>query len=120
MSDFIVQQLRDTQTLPDETLAALLKSAAHDEALFEAADAVLISNDLRNVPAVFALSRKTMRIIRQNLFWAFAYNALGIPLAAGLFEAILPFAHVSPAFCAAAMGASSVTVVLNALRLKFS
>ena len=89
-------------------------------AAIEAADAVLISNDLRNVPAVFDLSRKTMRIIRQNLFWAFAYNALGIPLAAGLFEAIFPFAHVSPAFCAAAMGASSVTVVLNALRLKLS
>ena len=89
-------------------------------AAIEAADAVLISNDLRNVPAVFALSRKTMRIIKQNLFWAFAYNALGIPLAAGLFEAFFSFAHVSPAFCAAAMGASSVTVVLNALRLKFS
>ena len=89
-------------------------------AAIEAADAVLISEDLRNVPAVFALSRKTMRIIRQNLFWAFAYNALGIPLAAGLFEAFFSFAHVSPAFCAAAMGASSVTVVLNALRLKFN
>ena len=89
-------------------------------AAIEAADAVLISNDLGNVPAVFALSRKTMRIIRQNLFWAFAYNALGIPLAAGLFETFFSFAHVSPGFCAAAMGASSITVVLNALRLKFS
>ena len=88
-------------------------------AAIEVADAVLISEDLRNVPAIFALSRKTLRIIKQNLFWAFAYNALGIPLAAGLFEAFYSFAHVSPAFCAAAMGASSVTVVLNALRLKF-
>ena len=83
----------------------------------ETADAVLISNDLKNVPALFGLSRRTMRIIRQNLFWAFAYNIIGIPLAAGVFETFLPFAHVTPVFCAAAMGASSVTVVLNALRL---
>ena len=84
----------------------------------EAADAVLISNNLKNVPAAFELSRRTMRIIKQNLFWAFAYNVIGIPLAAGVFGAFLPFADVSPVFCAAAMGASSVTVVLNALRLR--
>ena len=84
----------------------------------EAADAVLISNNLKNVPAAFELSRRTMRIIKQNLFWAFAYNMIGIPLAAGVFGAFLSFANVSPVFCAAAMGASSVTVVLNALRLR--
>ena len=87
-------------------------------AAIEAAEVVLISNNLKNVPAAFELSRRTMRIIKQNLFWAFAYNVIGIPLAAGVFGAFLPFADVSPVFCAAAMGASSVTVVLNALRLR--
>ena len=87
-------------------------------AAIEAAEVVLISNNLKNVPAAFDLSRRTMRIIKQNLFWAFAYNMVGIPLAAGVFGALLPFAEVSPVFCAAAMGASSVTVVLNALRLR--
>ncbi|MBQ9753277.1 MAG: cadmium-translocating P-type ATPase [Lentisphaeria bacterium] len=87
-------------------------------AAIEAAEVVLISNNLKNVPAAFELSRRTMRIIKQNLFWAFAYNMIGIPLAAGVFGAFLSFANVSPVFCAAAMGASSVTVVLNALRLR--
>ena len=84
----------------------------------ETADAVVISNNLKNIPAAFGLSCRTMRIIKQNLFWAFAYNAIGIPLAAGVFDCFLPFTHVTPVFCAAAMGLSSVTVVLNALRLR--
>ena len=83
----------------------------------ESAAVTLMSGDLRALVTAFALSRATMRNIRQNLFWAFAYNVALIPLAAGLFY---PFFGVllDPIFAAAAMAASSVTVVSNALRLR--
>ena len=81
----------------------------------DAADVVLLGERLTDAPATIRLSRATLRIIRQNLFWAFAYNAVGIPLAAGLGA---PFGWtLSPAFCAAAMSLSSFSVVSNALRL---
>jgi Cu+-exporting ATPase len=83
----------------------------------ESAGVTLMSGDLRAVVTAFALSRATMRNIKQNLFWAFAYNVALIPLAAGLFY---PFTGIllDPIFAAAAMAASSVTVVSNALRLR--
>jgi Cu+-exporting ATPase len=83
----------------------------------EAADVVLMRGDLRAVPAAIALSRATMRNIRQNLFWAFAYNAALIPVAAG---ALWPVAGVllSPMLAAGAMALSSVFVLGNALRLR--
>ncbi len=83
----------------------------------ESADVVLMSGDLRNVPNAIALSRATMRNIKQNLFWAFAYNACLIPVAAG---ALYPAFGLllSPILAAAAMAASSVCVLTNALRLK--
>lgn len=73
--------------------------------------------DLRRVPLVFETARATLRVIRQNLFWAFAYNAVGIPLAAG---ALRPLGgpELSPMFAAAAMALSSVSVVTNSLRLR--
>ena len=83
----------------------------------EAADVVLMSEDLSAVPNAIALSRATMRNIAQNLFWAFAYNAALIPIAAGVFyplDGIL----LSPALAAAAMALSSVFVIGNALRLR--
>ncbi|MDE5896665.1 MAG: heavy metal translocating P-type ATPase, partial [Clostridia bacterium] len=81
----------------------------------ESADAVLVSGDLRAAPRAFALAKKTMRIIKQNLFWAFFYNCVGIPLAAGVFA----FAGVAlnPMIAAACMSLSSLFVVGNALRL---
>jgi Cu+-exporting ATPase len=83
----------------------------------EAADVVLIRRDLRSVPAAIALSRATMRNIRQNLFWALAYNVVLIPVAAGtLFAFHGPL--LSPMLAAAAMAFSSLFVVGNALRLK--
>ena len=84
----------------------------------ESADIVLIKNDLRSVVTAIKLSKATLRNIKQNLFWAFFYNILGIPLAAGLFYSILEW-KLSPMFGAAAMSMSSVFVVTNALRLKF-
>ncbi|MCE9664971.1 heavy metal translocating P-type ATPase, partial [Halomonas sp. M5N1S17] len=83
----------------------------------ESAEVVLMSGDLRNVPNAIALSRATIRNIKQNLFWAFAYNTLLIPVAAGvLFPAFGIL--LSPVFAAVAMAASSICVLTNALRLK--
>ncbi|NIC06858.1 heavy metal translocating P-type ATPase [Billgrantia bachuensis] len=83
----------------------------------ESAEVVLMSGDLRNVPNAIALSRATIRNIKQNLFWAFAYNTVLIPVAAGvLFPAFGIL--LSPIFAAVAMAASSICVLTNALRLK--
>jgi Cu+-exporting ATPase len=83
----------------------------------EASDITLIGGDLQGVVASIALSRATLRNIKQNLFWAFAYNTILIPVAAGI---LFPFFGIlmNPMFAAAAMGMSSVTVVTNALRLR--
>ena len=83
----------------------------------ESADIVLMKSDLLDVVTAIQLSKATMRNIKQNLFWAFFYNTVGIPLAAGVFYAILGW-RLSPMIAAAAMGLSSVSVVTNALRLK--
>ena len=83
----------------------------------EASDVTLISGDLRGVATAVRLSKATMRNIRQNLFWAFAYNTALIPIAAGALYPLFGLL-LNPVFAAAAMGLSSVTVVSNALRLR--
>lgn len=90
--------------------------AGTDVAL-ESADIVLVKNDLRDVVTAVKLSRATLRNIKQNLFWAFFYNSLGIPLAAGLFYPLFGW-KLSPMYAAAAMSLSSIFVVTNALRLR--
>jgi Cu+-exporting ATPase len=85
----------------------------------ESAGITLVRGDLRAIARAITLSRATMRNIRQNLFFAFLYNSLGIPLAAGVLH---PFVGLllSPLFAGAAMSLSSVSVVANALRLRWT
>jgi Cu+-exporting ATPase len=90
---------------------------AGTDVAMEASDITLMKDDLRSVPAAIRLSLQTMRVIKQNLFWAFFYNSLGIPIAAGI---LYPFFGIllNPVFAAAAMAMSSVSVVSNSLRLR--
>lgn len=92
---------------------------AGTDVAIDAADVVLMKSRLSDVPAALRLSRATLRNIHENLFWAFFYNMLGIPLAAGVFIPFLQW-QLNPMFGAAAMSLSSFCVVSNALRLNFS
>ena len=89
---------------------------AGTDVAIDAADVVLMNSHLTDVPAAIRLSRATLRNIHENLFWAFIYNIIGIPLAAGVFIPLLGW-QLSPMFGAAAMSLSSFCVVSNALRL---
>ncbi|MFA9422613.1 MAG: heavy metal translocating P-type ATPase [Sedimentibacter sp.] len=84
----------------------------------ESADIVLIRSDLLDAVTAVQLSKATIRNVKQNLFWAFIYNTVGIPLAAGVFYSILGW-KLNPMFAAGSMSLSSISVVSNALRLKF-
>ena len=90
---------------------------AGTDVAIEASDITLIRNDLGGVVTAIELSRATIRTIKQNLFWAFIYNVIGIPVAAG---ALYPFTGwlLSPILASAAMSLSSVSVVANSLRLR--
>ena len=77
---------------------------------WEAADIILLNSELESVPESLGLARAALRTIKQNLFWAFFYNAIGVPLAA--------LGFMSPILCAAAMGFSDLVVIGNALRLR--
>ena len=97
-----------------------LAIGAGTDVAMESADIVLMKSDLLDAAGAVELSRATIRNIKENLFWAFFYNSLGIPLAAGVFYALgwTDF-MLNPMFAAAAMSLSSVCVVTNALRLRF-
>ena len=94
-----------------------LAIGAGTDVAIESADIVLMKSDLMDAATAVELSRATIRNIKENLFWAFFYNSLGIPLAAGVFFPLLQW-QLNPMFAAAAMSLSSVTVVSNALRLR--
>ncbi len=83
----------------------------------EASDVALLRSDLMSVPTAIALSRRTMRTMKQNLFWAFVYNVIGIPIAAGVLYPVVG-TLLNPVIASAAMALSSISVVMNSLRLR--
>ena len=95
-----------------------LAIGAGSDIAIDSADVVLMKSDLEDAVTAVELSRAVIRNIKENLFWAFFYNVIGIPLAAGVFYPLLGW-QLSPMFAAAAMSLSSVCVVSNALRLQF-
>ncbi len=108
--------INDAPALTSADLGIAIGAGA--DVAVDAADVVLMKSSLNDVPAAVKLGRATLRIIHQNLFWAFIYNIIGIPLAAGAFINAFGW-KLNPMFGAAAMSLSSFCVVTNALRLNF-
>jgi P-type Cu+ transporter len=107
--------VNDAPALAQADVGMTMASGA--DIAMEAGDATLMRSDLLGVLAAITLSRGTMRVMRQNLFWAFIYNLIGIPLAAGALYPVFGLL-LSPVLASAAMALSSFSVVMNSLRLR--
>lgn len=107
--------VNDAPALTRATVGVAIGSGT--DIAIQSADVILMKNDLNDLVTAIKLSQRTMRTIKQNLFWAFLYNTVGIPLAAGVFYPLLGW-KLNPMFGAAAMSLSSVCVVGNSLRLR--
>ena len=108
--------INDAPALTSADIGVAIGAGA--DVAIDAADVVLMKSSLLDVPAAIRLSRATLGNIHENLFWAFIYNVIGIPLAAGVFINVLGW-QLNPMFAAAAMSLSSFSIVTNALRLNF-
>lgn len=109
--------INDSQALAQADVSIAMGKGS--DIAMDVAKITLVSSDLRQVPKALRLSKLTVRTIRQNLFWAFIYNLIGIPIAAGILYPVNGFL-LNPMIAGAAMALSSVSVVSNSLRLKFS
>ena len=107
--------INDSQALAQSDVSIAMGKGS--DIAIDVAKITLITSDLNAIPKAFELSRQTVAAIRQNLFWAFIYNVIGIPLAAGVLYPCCGFL-LNPMIAAAAMAASSVSVVSNSLRIK--
>ncbi|MFY9075867.1 heavy metal translocating P-type ATPase [Malaciobacter mytili] len=113
---FVGDGINDAPSIKQANIGVTLNSGA--DISKDAGDIILINNELLSVSKSINLSIETIKIIKQNLFWAFIYNALGIPIAAGILYPLWGI-MLTPMYAGIAMSFSSVTVVLNSLRLKF-
>jgi Cu2+-exporting ATPase len=109
--------INDSQALATADVSIAMGKGS--DIAIDAAKMTIISNDLSVIPAAIRLSRNTVKTIRQNLFWAFIYNVIGIPIAAGVLYPLNGFL-LNPMVAGAAMALSSISVVTNSLRLKYS
>jgi Cu2+-exporting ATPase len=109
--------INDSQALATADISIAMGKGS--DIAIDAAKMTIISEDISVVASAVRLSRNTVRTIRQNLFWAFIYNIVGIPIAAGILYPVNGFL-LNPMIAGAAMALSSVSVVTNSLRLKYS
>lgn len=109
--------INDSQALATADISIAMGKGS--DIAIDAAGMTIISSDLEVIPSAIRLSRNTVRTIRQNLFWAFIYNVIGIPLAAGILYPVNGFL-LNPMIAGAAMALSSISVVSNSLRLRYS
>ncbi|RXJ85643.1 cation-translocating P-type ATPase [Arcobacter sp. CECT 8985] len=112
---FVGDGVNDAPSIKQADIGVTLNSGS--DITKDAGDIILINNELSSINKSIHLSKESIKVIKQNLFWAFAYNAVGIPLSAGVFYPVLGH-MLTPMYAGIAMSFSSVSVVLNSLRLK--